>query len=154
MNHTCTKSIKSKGIAYLSYWGQVTYICVGNLDIIGSDNGLSPGRRHAIIWTNARILLIWPLGTNFSEILIVFLRFSSRKCMSKFHLWKCGHFVSASMCCLPYWLLQYKTKREHHWSPWCFSVITIIVVSYVLGLCTKMVISVTKSASNKRNNFM
>ena len=28
------------------------------LTAIGSDNGLLPGRRHAIIWTNARILLI------------------------------------------------------------------------------------------------
>ena len=28
------------------------------------------GRRQAIIWTNAGILLIGPLGTNFSEILI------------------------------------------------------------------------------------
>ena len=37
---------------------------------IGSDNGLSPGRRQAIIWTNVGILLIEPLGTNFSEILI------------------------------------------------------------------------------------
>ena len=48
----------------------MTYICVGNLAIIGSDNGLSPGRRQAIIWTNAGILSIGPLGTNFSEILI------------------------------------------------------------------------------------
>ena len=39
------------------------------LTIIGSDNGLSPGRRQAIIWTNAGILLIGPLATNFSEIL-------------------------------------------------------------------------------------
>ena len=30
--------------------------------IIGSDNGLSPGRRLAFIWTNAGILLIGPLG--------------------------------------------------------------------------------------------
>ena len=28
------------------------HICVGNLTIIGSDNGLAPGRRQAIIWTN------------------------------------------------------------------------------------------------------
>ena len=34
----------------------------------GSDNGLSPGRRQAIIWTNAGILLIGPLGTNINEI--------------------------------------------------------------------------------------
>ena len=46
----------------------LTHICVGNLTIIGSDNGLSPGRRQAIIWTNAGILLIRTSGTNFSEI--------------------------------------------------------------------------------------
>ena len=51
----------------LTHWGRVTHICVGKLTIIGSDNGLSPGRRQAIIWTNAEILLIGPLGTNFSE---------------------------------------------------------------------------------------
>ena len=28
--------------------------------IIGSDNGLSPRRRQAIIWISAGILLIWP----------------------------------------------------------------------------------------------
>ena len=55
------------------------HICVGNLTIIGSDNGLSPGRRQAIIWTNAGILLIGPLGTNFSEILIEILTFSFKK---------------------------------------------------------------------------
>ena len=53
----------------LTHWGRVTHICVGKLTIIGSDNGLSPGRRQAIIWTNAGILLISPLGTNFDEIL-------------------------------------------------------------------------------------
>ena len=54
----------------LTHWGRVTHICVGNLTIIGSDNGLSPGRRQAITWTNVGILLIGPLGTNFSEVLI------------------------------------------------------------------------------------
>ena len=53
----------------LTHWGRVTHICVVKLTIIGSDNGLSPGRRQAIIWTNAGILLIGPLGTNFIEIL-------------------------------------------------------------------------------------
>ena len=46
---------------------------------IGSDNGLSPGRRQAIIWTNAGILSIGPYGTNFSEILIEILTFSLKK---------------------------------------------------------------------------
>ena len=52
----------------LTHWGRVMHICVCNLAIIVSDNGLSPGRRQAIIWTNAGILLIGPLGTNFNEI--------------------------------------------------------------------------------------
>ena len=47
----------------------MTHICVNKLTIIASDNGLSPGRPQAIIWTNAGILLIRNLGTNFSEIL-------------------------------------------------------------------------------------
>ena len=42
----------------------MTHICVSELTIIDSDNGLSPGRRQAIIWTNAGILLIRPLGTH------------------------------------------------------------------------------------------
>ena len=46
----------------------MTHIYVSKLAIIGSDNGLSPGRRQAIIWTNAGMLLIRTLGTNFSEI--------------------------------------------------------------------------------------
>ena len=33
----------------LTHWGRVMHICVGNLTIIGSDNGLSPGRHQAII---------------------------------------------------------------------------------------------------------
>ena len=63
----------------LTHWGRVTHICVGNLTIIGSDNGLSPGRRQAIIWTSAGILLIGPLGTNFIEILIKVLTFSFKE---------------------------------------------------------------------------
>ena len=57
----------------------MTHICVIKLTIIGSDNGLSPGRRQAIIWTNAGILLIGPLGTNFIDILIGIQTFSFKK---------------------------------------------------------------------------
>ena len=63
----------------LTHWGRVTHICVGNLTTIGSDNGLSPGRRQAIILTNDGILLIGPLWTNFSEILIEIPTFSFMK---------------------------------------------------------------------------
>ena len=57
----------------------MTHICVGNLSSIGSDNGLSPGRRQAIIRTNAGILLIRPLGTNFSDFLVEIPIFSFKK---------------------------------------------------------------------------
>ena len=54
-------------------------ICASKLPTIGSDNGLSPGRRQAIILTNAGILLNGPLWTNFSEILIEISTFSFKK---------------------------------------------------------------------------
>ena len=63
----------------LTHWGRVTHICVSKLIIIGSYNGLSPGRRQAIICTNSGILLIGTLGTNFSEILIKSRKFSFKK---------------------------------------------------------------------------
>ena len=64
---------------HLTNWGWVTHICISKLNTIASDNGLSPDRRQAIIWINSEILLIGPLGTNFSEILIEILTFSFRK---------------------------------------------------------------------------
>ena len=63
----------------LTHWGRVTHICVSKLTIIGSDNSLSPDRRQAIIWTNAGLLLIGPLGTNFSKILIEIVTLSLKK---------------------------------------------------------------------------
>ena len=71
--------IMSTYYGLLTHWGRVTHICVRNLTIIGSDNGLPPSRRQAIIWTNAGLLLIGPLGTNFSEILIEIHIFSFKK---------------------------------------------------------------------------
>ena len=35
--------------SHLTRWGWVMHICVSKLSILGSDNGLSPGRRQAII---------------------------------------------------------------------------------------------------------
>ena len=65
-------------------WHQQTWYWPNNTEyflssFIGSDNGLSPGQRQAIFWTNAGILLIEPLGTNFSEIWIKIYTFSLEK---------------------------------------------------------------------------
>ena len=47
----------------------MTHVCVGEVTI-SSDNGLLPVRHQAIIYTNAGILLIGPLGINCCEICI------------------------------------------------------------------------------------
>ena len=67
----------------LTHWGRVTHICVGKLTIIGSDNG--------------EILLIRPLGTNFSEILIGFQTFSFNKMHLKSRLPN-GVYLSRPQC--------------------------------------------------------
>ena len=48
------------------------HLCIRKLANIGSVSGLLPGRHQTIIWTNAGILLLLmgPLGANFSENLI------------------------------------------------------------------------------------
>ena len=72
----------------LTHSGWLMHICVSKLTIIGSDNGLLPGQRQGFVWTKAGILLIGPLGTNFSELFIeihtisftkMHLKMSSRK---------------------------------------------------------------------------
>ena len=76
----------------------MAHICVGKLNTIGSANGLSPGWRRAIIWTNAGKLLIRTLGTDFSEIISDIHTFPFKKKRLKMSSEKCCHFVSASTC--------------------------------------------------------
>ena len=92
-------------IGLLIHWGRVAHICVGKLTIIDSDNGLSAGRRQAIIWTIAGTLLIGPLGTDFSEILIEISIFS----LGKMHL-----------------------KMSGNWRPFCLglNVLTVPILTY------------------------
>ena len=86
----------------LTHWGRVTHICVGNLTIIGSDNGLSPDRRQAITWTNVGQLLIGPLGTNYSEMLIEIHIFSFKKIYLKMSSGKWRPFC-LGLNVLSYW---------------------------------------------------
>ena len=79
LNHISIKHYQDHSLVGGTLRGRVTHTCVGNLTIIGSDNGLSPGRRQAIIRTNAGILLFGPLGTNWSEIVIKIETFSFKK---------------------------------------------------------------------------
>ena len=99
----------------------MTHICVGNLTIIASNNYLSPGRLQAIIWTNAGLLLIGPLGTNFSEILIEIITFSFKKMSLKVSSAKWRPFclglnVSKHQPC-GIWLPLGRMTMHQHWLP-------------------------------------
>ena len=72
----------------------MTHISISKLIIVGSDNGLLPGPHQAIIQTNAGILLIAPLETNFSEILIKIYTFSFKK----MHLKMLSEKLSSANC--------------------------------------------------------
>ena len=82
----------------LNYWCRVTHICVSKIITIGSDIGLSPGRRQAIIWTTAGILLNGPLGINFSEILIEIYTFSLKNNSVENVFWEMVAILSRPEC--------------------------------------------------------
>ena len=114
-------------MTYLTHWGRVTHICVSKPTIVGSDNGSAPGRRQAIIWTNAGILLIGPLGTNFSEIFIKIYIFSFKKMRLKMSSGNCRPFclgLNVLMSCIEtspsparfYSLLIWKSPYPERWS--------------------------------------
>ena len=63
-----------------------------------SDNGLSPRRRQAIIWTNEVILSVGPLGTNFIEILIEIQKFSFKKMQLKMSVCEMAAILSRPHC--------------------------------------------------------
>ena len=88
MDYFCEFKYDVKWEGLLTHWGWVMHICVVNLIIIGSDNGLSPDRLQAIIRTNDGILLIGPLRTKFSEILIKIQAFSFKKMHLKISIGK------------------------------------------------------------------
>ena len=96
----------------ITHWGRVTHIRVSKLTTIGSDNGLSPVRRQAIIWTNAIILLIGPLGTNFSETLIEIYAFSFNNMQLKISSGKWPPF------CLGLNVLTMQDKRVFVFQSW------------------------------------
>ena len=74
--NVCVISTKSHDINILTHLGRVTHICVSKVAIIGSDNDLSPDRRHAIIRPNAGIRPLW---TKFIEISIDIHTFPFKK---------------------------------------------------------------------------
>ena len=68
---------------HICWPSSMTPNCVSRPQLINSlrqsDANMSPGRRQAIIWINAGIVLTGSLGTNFSEIWIEIYTFSFKK---------------------------------------------------------------------------
>ena len=91
----------------LIHWGRVTHIGVGNLNTIGPDKSLSPGKRQTIIWNNAGILFIGHVATYCSEILIEISIFSFNKIRFKMSSGKCRSF------CLGFSALKWTNSRYH-----------------------------------------
>ena len=112
--HSKIIHLKSKPQPWgLTHSGQVTHIGVGNLIIIGSDNGLSRGQCQAIIWTNAWILSIGPWRKNFSEILIQNRTFSLKKMRLKMSSGKWRPF------CLGLNVLKWVSSVSSNDAMWC-----------------------------------
>ena len=87
----CPRTVNSSNVNFTSNMSL-------NRVSIDSDNGLSPGRCQAIIWTNAGIFLIGPFGTKFNEILIEIWMFSFNKMYLKMSSGNLRLFVSVPMC--------------------------------------------------------
>ena len=97
---------------FVTHWGHLTHICIGDSTIIVSDNGFSPNQRQAIFWTVMGKLLIGPLETNFNEISIEIQIFSFISYISKGPLANGDQFVSASMYCNIDSLYLYSYRRH------------------------------------------
>ena len=96
---------------------------------IGAANGLSPGWRQVIIWTNAGMVLTGLLGTNFGETLIETSIFSFKKMHLSFAFflsqlqcvenWRDGLGMNPTVSCFDRW-----------WHANCFFVTTPVMEMY------------------------
>ena len=119
-------------IINLTHWGRVTHICVSKHYTICSDNGLSPRRRQAIIWTNAffrwnltRNLYIFTQENAFENVVRKLTAILSRpQCVKKYtyktycHLPKCRwvkqqsfRYKTVNTCHAKYNLLEYYVEK-------------------------------------------
>ena len=127
----------------VTHWGRVMHICVSKIIIIGSDNGLSPGRRQFIIWTNAAILLIGPLGINFSEIFNEIQTFS----LKKLHLHTMDLLWEKFQWILPLYM-----------KPVCFqskaSVVCSVTAAIFIDFCLKKLNVFSQYIGKKTNEYL
>ena len=78
----------------LTHWGRVTHICVSNLTIIVSDNGLSPGRHQSHYPNQCCFIVNWNLRKKFQWIIIEIKTFSVKNMQLKMSSGKWRPFCS------------------------------------------------------------
>ena len=116
-----------------THWGRVTHKCVSKLTTNSPDNGFSPGRCQGIIWTNADILPIGPLGTNFSQILVAIHTFTFKRMHLKISSGKWRPFcLGPSVLTKPicFWYHPTHTVQGvgiNHWYYWTRQIPNILV---------------------------
>ena len=86
-------------VVMLIHWRRVTHICVNEITIIGSDNGMSLGQRQAIIWWwNIINWTVWnKLQCNFNLNSNIFIQENAFENV---------HFVSAPMWRLVFGIIR------------------------------------------------
>ena len=98
---------------WLPDWGPVTHIFVGKLIIIGSDNGLSPGRREAIIlnqwWNIVKWTLRHKLHWNLNRDLYIFVQENAFENV----VWKMASTLSRAQC-VNFSTQKNTPKAEHY----------------------------------------
>ena len=117
----------------LTHSRRVTHIYVGTNNSIGSDNGLSPIRCQAIIWTNDGILLIGPLGTNCIGILNEIHRFSFKKIRLKVSSAK-WRPLCLGLNVLTKWPDYAYFQTRHHWVSHYNDAIMVAMASHITGV--------------------
>ena len=105
-------TFRSDSDGCITHWGRVTHICASQFTINGSDNGLSPGRHQAIIWTNAGILLIWTLRKklqrNLNRNQYIFIQETAFEKV----VWKMAAILSRPQC-VQWCFRSIKVSRNH-----------------------------------------
>ena len=119
------------------HWSRVMHIYASNLTNIGSDNGLSPGRRQAIIWSRDRSncwdivnrtprnKLQWNLNPNpnifieentFDNVVCEIPAILCRpQCVNKLTLRQNGHYFADNAFKHILWMKTLKSLLKFHW---------------------------------------
>ena len=103
--------VQSHAASNSTHWGWVTHICVSKFFSLGSDNGLSPGRRQAIIWTNA--IINWTLRNkhqwNFNQNSYIFIQENAFEMV----VWKMPAILSRPQCVKRHTNHHHRTSVAH-----------------------------------------